>query len=92
MGIPRFFKIPKHRQFNYIPRYYDERKEAMEERLKRAKRENGEGNDKEPYKPNIRGQMRGYFKKNIKEKKQSNIRLLVILLVLFLISYYLIFY
>jgi hypothetical protein len=30
-----FFKTPKHRVFNYQPLYYDERKEAMKERLER---------------------------------------------------------
>jgi len=34
MGIPRFFSTPKPKQFNYIPRYYDEQKEALEERIR----------------------------------------------------------
>ena len=32
MGFSGFIKLPKNRQFNYTPRYYDERKERLEEK------------------------------------------------------------
>lgn len=32
MGFSGFIKLPRHRQFNYTPRYYDERKEKLEEK------------------------------------------------------------
>ena len=32
MGFSGFIKLPKHRRFNYTPRYYDERKERLEEK------------------------------------------------------------
>ena len=32
----RFFKVPKHSSFNFKPRYYDEEKEELQERLKRV--------------------------------------------------------
>ena len=41
MGIPRFFKLPKHKQFNYQPLYYDPIKEAKEVRKKSIGRELG---------------------------------------------------
>ncbi|TAE71041.1 MAG: hypothetical protein EAZ85_10935 [Bacteroidetes bacterium] len=31
--MPSLFKLPQHRQFDYIPRYYDPEKEEMQERL-----------------------------------------------------------
>lgn len=41
MGL--FFKTPKHRVFNYQPRYYDPRKEAIEEKIEnQRKRDAGE--------------------------------------------------
>ncbi len=41
MGI--FFKTPKHRVFEYKPRYWDPRKEALDEKIENArKREAGE--------------------------------------------------
>jgi len=93
MALPSFFKINKNRRFNFIPRYYDPQKENLEKRIKSIEQEMGvkEG---EAYRPSIRkGQMTNYFnRKKGKAQKQSNIRLVIILLVLFLISYFLFFY
>lgn len=33
-----FFKAPKHREFNYQPLYYDERKEELEKKIEKARR------------------------------------------------------
>lgn len=90
MGIPRFFKLPKYNEFNYIPRYYDPEKEARQERLKKLKQEKGEFDDSE-YTPLIKGQMRRFHRSAKREKKVSNLRLLVILILLFLAFYYLLF-
>jgi hypothetical protein len=57
MALPSFFKINKNKRFNFIPRYYDPRKEDLEERIRSVEREMGvkEG---EAYRPTIRkGQM-----------------------------------
>ena len=93
MALPSFFKINKNRRFNFIPRYYDPQKENLEKRIKSIEQEMGvkEG---EAYRPSIRkGQMTNYFnRKKGKAQKQSNIRLIIILLVLFLVSYFLFFY
>jgi len=52
MGIPSFFRTPKPKPFNYIPRYYDEQKEDLEERIRNIEIEMGvkEG---EAYRPQI---------------------------------------
>ncbi len=93
MALPSFFKINRNRRFNFIPRYYDPQKENLEKRIKSIEQEMGvkEG---EAYRPSIRkGQMTNYFnRKKGKAQKQSNIRLIIILLVLFLVSYFLFFY
>jgi len=91
MGIPRFFKLPKYNEFNYIPRYYDPQKEAREERLKKIKQEAGVSDDIN-YTPNIKGQFRRFHRAAKREKKVSNLRLLIILIFLFLAFYYLIYY
>ncbi len=39
--IPSFFKIPKSKLFDYKPRYYDQRKEALEQLKKDGKRTKG---------------------------------------------------
>lgn len=35
-----FFRTPKHRIFNYQPLYYDERKEALDEKIENARKRN----------------------------------------------------
>lgn len=98
--VGRFFKLPKIKQFQFKPRYYDERKEALDNRIAQIKSEMGiteelpEGNKyfKGDYKTHIKGQMRGYFKQTRREKRTSNIRLLVILLVLMALAWYIIYY
>ncbi len=94
MGIPRFFKLPKHRQFNYIPMYYDQEKEERMERERRIRKEMGLENEK----PDERTSLiqRGSFRKNISQSqvrsnRNSNIRLVVILGVLLLVTYLLLF-
>lgn len=43
MKLPTLFgKIPKHRRYNYEPRFYDPRKEEREARLARKRAEAGE--------------------------------------------------
>ena len=39
--IPSFFKTPRIKAFNFKPRYYDERKEALEQLKKQGKRKKG---------------------------------------------------
>lgn len=98
--LGRFFKLPKIKQFQYKPRYYDERKEALDKRIAQIKSEMGitddqpEGNKyfKGDYKTHIKGQMRGYFKHARKQRRTSNIRLLVILLVLLALVWYIIYF
>jgi hypothetical protein len=86
----RFFYLPRGKQFNYVPRYYDERKERLEQRKKAIDQELALERGEKPgkYVSNIRGQMRGYIKKAKRQKRQSNIRLLIILLFLFGLTYF----
>ncbi len=92
--MARFFYLPKNKKFNFTTRYYDKQKEELEKRIKAAKAESGQLSSEEQknnYVPNIKGQMNGYFKRPVKEKKQSYIRLILILIVLFTIVYFLLF-
>ena len=94
MGV-RFLYTPKSKRFNFKPRYYNEQKEELENRVRDIKKEMGvedlEDADK-PYVSNIKGQMRGYIKKNVKQEKQSNIRLVLIIAVLLTAAYFLLFF
>ena len=89
MGIPRFIKLPGHKKFNYTPRYWDPEKEEREERIRQIKQEMGIEMSGDPNRTTIR---RGSFRQAHKQAKvrasrASNIRLLVILAVLFILAY-----
>jgi len=93
MGIPRFIKLPKHKKFSYSPRYWDPVKEEREERIRRIKAEMGIDMPSNPNRTTIR---RGSFRQasqNVKVRatRGSNIRLLIILAVLFMLAYFLFF-
>jgi hypothetical protein len=94
MGVPRFFKLHKPKQFEYNPIYWDPEKEEREERIRRIKQEMGvdeEGSSMQ--RSSIRRGSFRQYKRNAKVRasRSSNIRLIIILAVLFLLSY-LIFY
>ena len=83
MAIPSFFSQHKYKRFHYSPRYYDEQKEDLEQRIRQIEAEMGVFNGK-TYVPKIRkGQMGSYINKNRKrQSRQSNLRLFVIILIL----------
>ena len=82
------FKKPSHLVFNYQPLHYDEKKEKMEERKKKAKKESVNSNSSK-----VEGSFKLHFKRSTQKKqKESNIRLLVILGFFGLMAYYLLIY
>ena len=93
MGIPRFIKLPGHNRFNYSPRYWDPEKEEREERIRQIKHEMGVQIPTDPTRTTIkRGSFRQASKKTkVKATRSSNIRLVIILVILFFLAY-LIFY
>jgi hypothetical protein len=88
MRLFNFFYVRKPRQFEYKPIYFDARKEAMEERKLKVKRELGMEIPNEEYKPQIRGtfvegtthlrrsHLNGY---DTRSRQYKNVRLAVIL-------------
>ena len=89
MGIPRFIKLPGHKQFNYSPRYWDPEKEAREERIRLIKQEMGVDVPSDPNRTTIK---RGSFRRarqkaKVKASRSSNIRLVIILAVLLMLAY-----
>ncbi len=87
-SLPSFFATAKPRRFHYTPRYYDPEKEALQQRIAQIEQELGLRQG-EAYVPKIRrGQMATHFKRKSKRReKTSNIRLLIILAILFFLSY-----
>ncbi|WP_430810600.1 MULTISPECIES: hypothetical protein [unclassified Carboxylicivirga] len=91
-----FSKVARHRVFQHDPIYYDEQKEKREERERRIKEELGllTDEDKEGYADRIRGGMRrrmkSHYEVNRSEKRRSNLRLVIILILLMILGMYLI--
>lgn len=90
MGFPRIFKTPEYNRFEYRPIYYDEKKEALEEKKKyyaqlKASKEKGE------YIPNLKGKFKSNMKRSsfAQESKISNLRIFVIIMVFGVLTYYL---
>ncbi|MFO7617041.1 MAG: hypothetical protein R6V75_07295 [Bacteroidales bacterium] len=52
-----FFKLEKPKQFTFIPRFYDQRKEELNERIDSIKKEMEPGED-QSYSVNIKGRMK----------------------------------
>ncbi|MDO5571084.1 MAG: hypothetical protein Q4F97_06410 [Bacteroidales bacterium] len=93
MGL--FFNVRKPRQFRHEPIYFDPRKDALEERVKKVKKEMGELPDEE-YKPDLKGafvnqtsHVRRRHENGEKSSNSRNIVLAVALVLLCIVFYYL---
>jgi hypothetical protein len=89
MGLPTFIKLPGHKRFEYTPRYWDPEKEEFEERVRQIKQEIGVEVSRDPNRTTIK---RGSFRQvrqqtKVRASRNSNLRLVVILAVLFIITY-----
>ena len=91
----QFLHTPKNRQFKFKPRYYDEQQEELDSRVNQIKKEMGisEDDSQKPFVSSIKkGEMRGYFKRNVEQKRKSTLRFVIILFVLLAIVYFLLFF
>ena len=88
MKLPKFIKLPEYNRFSYKPVYYDERKEALELKIKNHK-EQKESGENENYKPDFKGKFRSSYRKDItkKQKKAANLRLFVLIVFFGTITY-----
>jgi len=90
MGFFKFLKLPKHRNFDYNPQYWDREKEEREKKLKRYYKQ--EDQDPEAVKARIADSFRKRggvtdYNASRKQARSSNIRLIIIILVLCVASY-----
>lgn len=84
-----FFKTPRPKEFNYIPRYYDKQKEEAEDRKRRMESELGISRQAGYQHTISRGSMQKRMHVKRKANRSSVIRLLVITGILMLLAYYL---
>lgn len=98
MALFSFYNVRKPRQFEHKPIYWDPRKKAMEERVRKVKREMGLEETEEEYKPQIKGTFiegTSHLKRsrdkgeNSRSREYKNVKLLIALAVLALLFWYL---
>lgn len=83
-----FFRIPKPKQFNYPPRYYDEEKERMEQR----KKELGISPDgKADFKSQVGASWRRLRKSNKSRQKKASMSVLIYLMIVAMLIYFIFF-
>lgn len=86
MGLPRFFPENKIHEFEYIPRYYDPRKEDLKIRRARIRKELGKADD-EDTRILQHGTFRRMYDRRKRELRDTNMRRTVIFVIL-LIGFY----
>lgn len=89
-GFRFFFRVPKHQRFDYKPRYWDPRKEELEERMKRI--ESLQEGGVEGAKARISGGFRrgGYLSDSRVRQRQvmrSNLLLIAVVAMLLVLCY-----
>lgn len=88
--LPSFFKQNQYRRFEYSPRFYDERKERIEEMRKKY---GGKESAEKFSSDNLRMRMNSEWRNSGSRKgsRGTSMRLVIIMLALFLISYLILF-
>ncbi|NJL76446.1 MAG: hypothetical protein HC892_16940 [Saprospiraceae bacterium] len=92
MAFFRFVRTPKPQKFNYIPRYYDPKKEELKSRLELA--DKSKEQDPDAIKARIsnnfkrRAASSGFGSSRSKQIRASNIRFILIVAGLILLSMY----
>ena len=89
MGLPRFIKLAKAKQFNYKPLYYNQQKEEFEQRVKNIELEyNHEHKADVPYVSRIqKGFLRDHAGRSNKSRRGSNFRVIIIMIILLFVAY-----
>ena len=78
MIFPFFKRVPRHKKFNYEPRYYDSVKEEINIRTQQLKRELDKGSDEQNlYKENISA---AFSRRARKDKRVSGMQAVIIAL------------
>lgn len=88
MIFNNFFKTAKHKQFEYSPRYYDQQKEELEQRIKAIKGEQNSEGEITKYRLENFFQKRRSSSFAQKQKRQSNLRLVLIIIILGILVYF----
>ncbi len=87
MSFLKFNKRPKHKRFDYIPRYYDPKKEELDKIVDSYKDMGDADAAKSRIRSGLRHKYRGDASYKRTQERSANIRLISIIFVLFLVTY-----
>ena len=87
MSFFKFNKRAKHKKFDYIPRYYDPKKEDLENIVDSYKDMNNAVSAKNRIRSGLRSRYRGDTSYKRSQQRSANLRLISIIFILFLIAY-----
>jgi hypothetical protein len=87
MGMFKFNKVPRHQKFDYIPRYYDPRKEELDDIVNSYKNTKDTDQTKRRIVSGLRSKQRGDSAYKRKHERSANIRLISIIFLLFVVTY-----
>ncbi|MDD3740958.1 MAG: hypothetical protein PHH30_06920 [Bacteroidales bacterium] len=91
MGVGSFFKLPQYNVFDYKPRFYDPDKEERKEKLNELRHSMGKApvDGEQEIKPGstIKGSFRPKMPRTAFRSRNSTLRLIVIIGVLFCLAY-----
>jgi hypothetical protein len=83
----KFNKVPRHKKFDYIPRYYDPRKEELDDIVNAYKNSKDTDQAKQRIVSGLRSKYRGDSAYKRKHERSANIRLISIIFLLFIVTY-----
>ena len=87
--LPKLFRTYKNRQFTFMPRFYNQQKEELEERIKQIEKEvQGEKGGGDTGKI-TRGSFRNAYKQRSSANRNSLLRVVIIIAILLLLVYFL---
>lgn len=93
MKIPSIFRLPQHKRFTYVPRYYDPIKEDIVNRTERIKKELGisveESTQYVPKLGNFRSRLAEVYGKRQRAEKRPMLIQLFIAVLLLMLMYWL---
>lgn len=98
MALFSFYNVRKPRQYEHKPIYWDPHREAMEERVRKIKREIGMDESLDEYKPQIKGsfvEATSHLKKSrdkgddSRSRVYKNVKLIIVAVILGVLYWYL---
>ena len=91
----QFIKVNRHKKYNYSPRYYDERKERLERLIEKYEEKEDVDKQSAEYRARMKQRIEQSWEMNsasASSARSANVRLIIILAALLLLTYFILDY